>query len=1321
MEQIKFTKEFLNNYRNSYFDETRILLKMKYSDIHKGYVRYNEENSNDLQMSGYCFEKNIQDALSTRCHKCQIIEKDTYEIRNIKITYTTSSDRCDIKYYHSDTDTVVVGSCKFKEIGEKIPSTIPLTKTDLMDSVSKMIPFIKKKNPKKVIITLATHQLMKLKSYEEIYKEHMIDNPNYYFEHIISTREVYDSIPNDIKEFALTHRMIFTCMEDEWERHRNVMSQFDYNMEFYFDNMYSDTPLVVLRKSQKDMVDAIVAEFVKFPNQVILIDAIPRFGKTIVTFSIAREYLLQEYGHIKGFRIGYQTNYPGIFSSIEEDIMKVFNPLEVNIIKDNLSTGSYNKNKLNMYLYSSQYTAYAKVLKDDIVELLNKLNFYIFDEAHVGIDTDNQKKVQKIIKKLKRSGEKIPVLLLSGTPNTLFLSNVDKTFSFNLMDRLDYDESGEDKDMSNMPLGVWLAFDYNNPKNYDGKSVIPVFNDIHEVLNIKNISYCKQLFDSLCEAINGGFDTTDYLNTTHLTHPHVWNLAVPGLMYARNFLVFCSNKDELKVVVESLKSVNPKFNVKVKYSTSDINSSEEAVFEVNDMFDSNSDGYYICFYCVVGQLTTGVTIKNCHGVILANDSKSFNKVKQSCYRSNNPHQDKNGVYMPFSLWIDLSVNNMFEMFHEQKKIAIRQGNPKLIKEIEWQKNMVCICEGGSIKKLSSGEVDSKIHEVITSQTSLNRRINSQDTWITDDELKGFNVSKIDGLDDLEYSEDKISGLSIQFKDKKLGNDAITKIVNTKINPDYKPELEKTEEEIENEKRIAILENKILAFVNKTRCSLGHALQALKNSKNIELLSSMKNGNFEENISTWLSSEIDGMSRYSLYFSEPIFQDNFNSYLKLSTYIGKYVDLKRWEDIYNDVIDAIIESIKQNKTIDLSPLLYDKTRSKKIGEVFTPIMLVNYMLDLLPKEIWSNPSLKFLDNCMGSGIFLLEIKKRLMDGLVNVFPDDKEREKHIIENMIYGVELDKKNWILAYDSIMCGNDYSYHLALADALTFDYWGGMKFDIIVGNPPYNDSSKGKGKLGSYPLWIKFDFKYFELLKEQGYLCLVHPSLWRDPNDSKGIGKLLKSKNMLYLNINDINAGLKTFGASTRFDYFLIKNEPYQGNTIINDVNGKEFNWNLNNYPFIPNGCFDDFNKLIANEKDEKVELLFSRSMYGTDKKWMNKENTGEYIYPCVYTVNRKNIPSFFYCNSKKDFFDIPKVIWGNGATGFISDDGTYGLTQFAYGLVEPIENHNEIIKILNGKKFQNLIKMMAVSKEEINKNVIRLFKKNWWKEDIFNDQTS
>ena len=116
MEQIKFTKEFLNNYRNSYFDETRVLLKMKSSDIHKGYVEYNKENPNDKQQSGYCFEKNHQDILSSRGKRCQIIEKDTNELHNIKVTQATSSDRCDIKYYYPDEDMAIVGSDKFKEI-----------------------------------------------------------------------------------------------------------------------------------------------------------------------------------------------------------------------------------------------------------------------------------------------------------------------------------------------------------------------------------------------------------------------------------------------------------------------------------------------------------------------------------------------------------------------------------------------------------------------------------------------------------------------------------------------------------------------------------------------------------------------------------------------------------------------------------------------------------------------------------------------------------------------------------------------------------------------------------------------------------------------------------------------------------------------------------------------------------------------------------------------------------------------------------------------------------------------------------------------------
>jgi site-specific DNA-methyltransferase (adenine-specific) len=48
------------------------------------------------------------------------------------------------------------------------------------------------------------------------------------------------------------------------------------------------------------------------------------------------------------------------------------------------------------------------------------------------------------------------------------------------------------------------------------------------------------------------------------------------------------------------------------------------------------------------------------------------------------------------------------------------------------------------------------------------------------------------------------------------------------------------------------------------------------------------------------------------------------------------------------------------------------------EVFTPPQLANQMLDLLPKEIWSNKNSRFLDPVCKSGVFLREIAKRLDD-------------------------------------------------------------------------------------------------------------------------------------------------------------------------------------------------------------------------------------------------------------------------------------------------------------------------------------------------------
>lgn len=64
------------------------------------------------------------------------------------------------------------------------------------------------------------------------------------------------------------------------------------------------------------------------------------------------------------------------------------------------------------------------------------------------------------------------------------------------------------------------------------------------------------------------------------------------------------------------------------------------------------------------------------------------------------------------------------------------------------------------------------------------------------------------------------------------------------------------------------------------------------------------------------------------------------------------------------------------------------------EVFTPPILANKMLDLLPDSVWSDPNLKFLDCSTKTGVFLREIAKRLIAGLEKQIPDLQERLNHI---------------------------------------------------------------------------------------------------------------------------------------------------------------------------------------------------------------------------------------------------------------------------------------------------------------------------------------
>jgi type I restriction-modification system DNA methylase subunit len=119
--------------------------------------------------------------------------------------------------------------------------------------------------------------------------------------------------------------------------------------------------------------------------------------------------------------------------------------------------------------------------------------------------------------------------------------------------------------------------------------------------------------------------------------------------------------------------------------------------------------------------------------------------------------------------------------------------------------------------------------------------------------------------------------------------------------------------------------------------------------------------------------------------------------------------------------------------------YSKTKSDQHGEVFTPVELINEMLDQLPSEVWSDPNKTWFDPAAGHGNFHIQVLKRLFNSLKDEIQDDYERVKHIVENQLYFAEYQAESAANVLMGFSFGGKFKVNLYIGDALSMpgDYF--------------------------------------------------------------------------------------------------------------------------------------------------------------------------------------------------------------------------------------------------------------------------------------------
>jgi hypothetical protein len=354
---------------------------------------------------------------------------------------------------------------------------------------------------------------------------------------------------------------------------------------------------------------------------------------------------------------------------------------------------------------------------------------------------------------------------------------------------------------------------------------------------------------------------------------------------------------------------------------------------------------------------------------------------------------------------------------------------------------------------------------------------------------------------------------------------------------------------------------------------------------------------------------------------------------------------------------------------------DKERQKS-GEIFTPQIIVDEMLDQLPEKVWSNPELKWLDPASGLGTFCIKAFLRLDKGLESKIPDANKRKKHIVENMLFMIDINTQN---NKDATALFKKLAPHASpniesidpnigfLADKPLFNI---KQYDIVLGNPPYQSGAvKGKGSDKTRKLrqtynagqekhknlWIPFVKKILTTtLKPNGYLLFITPITWFRPERS-GIHDMMLQYQIHKMRIIFVLQAKKLFGGkgSISVAHYLLQKTPVSKPTEIIDRYNNTEHIRLHKDSIIITGSNALYEKIRA-----KTPLFADSDDYKTLSLPIEKCNPGPHKQ--FFRFNMWQEIKVINTDTKHPDATKPKLILGGNHSPRVLYDktGQYGL---------------------------------------------------------------